>query len=107
MSGHVYLRGLLHFGLFRVTCPAELPGFRFRRFHRPGRYLMPLRYRVTGRAFEEGVRRYFFGPEDLRMARAAFVRRFRGHRTVGIVAFDAGFQWIMNDGIDLGKSGGP
>ena len=107
MAGEVYLGGILSVGFFPVTLSTKFPCIGLRRLDLPRSYLMLHRDSVTARAADQRMRRDRFDTGDLRMTGGTFPRSLRRHRVMRVVTRDTGLDRIVQNGIYLGKSGGP
>ena len=67
MGGEVYLERILSVGFLPMTLAAKFPCIRLGRQDAPRTDLMLLRYVVTARAADQGMRRDRFYARDLRM----------------------------------------
>src|SRR3990172_3803119 len=106
VGGNIDLRRILLWGVLGVARAAEFPPLGYGGGGAPWLRLVPVGHGVAGRAAEEGVAGDGLGPLDLRVAGLACLGRLPGHRVVGVVALDAGLEWIVGREVDLWEAGG-
>jgi len=107
MGGELYLGRILSVGLFPMTLSTEFPRLGLCRSDAPRGRLMFCRNTVTARATDESVWRGRFDARDLRVTGGTFPRSLRRDRIVRVVARYTGLNRIVENRIDLRKSGRP